>query len=557
MSLLELSKENIQPFKSGRRAQALESALAAAAASDNNNPNETKRNLQQQQSEHEQAILHYHGTDPLLPWLEYIRFVMSSSLTPSANHSSPLLLLLEKCSRQFKDCAQYRQDTRMLRVWLLYADQCSQPSDVYRFMSQNAIGTQHSQFWIQYAHFVQHRFVRPIHSNNKSNNSNTAATTDSPSMSQQDHNAILHQLQEALRVITRGQQQQAQPSSVLRQHAERLQRLISRQSERQSADAALSAALGIEDDFNTDTACVGATVVHQRAALSRLAVPDDENASAATVQQPQQQTYRQSLPTVVAPSLSLMQQSKVATAALATNESFAIFSDESLNESQITHNNTAATATAPSTAWTQLPRELEHDKENRRGVSKWSEPLQTSASTTVPSYDTSALVASGIEIESDIAVFEDAECVNAPTTRQTVATVPGLRAMDAAAARSSLAVKASQLAADPMRNIDKPATNHHTRVVNDVASLSLAPLTVSQAVVVQSPTVRTVSTAVASASLSVAQSQPQSLKPSTQSIAPTATNTNTAAPAATASTKPLTAMQKLAAMKAARAACKK
>ena len=129
---IEGSKENIQPTRRGHNPHALLRTLQPSPSPSSSSSLSTER------AALECAILSYSGSDPLLPYLRYIQWTLTSY--PSLSQSSHLLPVLEKTTRTFLDHPAYLNDPRYTRVWLLYAERCPQPGDVYQFMHSRGIG---------------------------------------------------------------------------------------------------------------------------------------------------------------------------------------------------------------------------------------------------------------------------------------------------------------------------------------------------------------------------------------------------------------------------------
>ena len=88
----ELSKENIQPLKQGRRMSTLNTVL--------NDTEDTHKLLMEQRSVFETEIRSYDGSDPLDPWYRYISWVEQSF--PKGGKEGNIHKLLEKCITKFK-----------------------------------------------------------------------------------------------------------------------------------------------------------------------------------------------------------------------------------------------------------------------------------------------------------------------------------------------------------------------------------------------------------------------------------------------------------------------
>ena len=84
-----------------------------------------------------EAIDEYKGDDPLQPWLVCIKWVQEAFL-PSGDFSR-LVLIYEQCVRTFWHSVRYKDDLRYLKVWLEYADHCSDVEVIYDFLDANDI----------------------------------------------------------------------------------------------------------------------------------------------------------------------------------------------------------------------------------------------------------------------------------------------------------------------------------------------------------------------------------------------------------------------------------
>lgn len=105
---LDSAKENIQPLATGRNIQRLEAALNT----------ESHDTILNQRYEFENAIQNYTGDDPLSGWYEYIEWVEQSF--PKSGKESALDELIEKCLVEFEREEKYKQDPRMIRLYIKY-----------------------------------------------------------------------------------------------------------------------------------------------------------------------------------------------------------------------------------------------------------------------------------------------------------------------------------------------------------------------------------------------------------------------------------------------------
>ncbi|KAL2610840.1 hypothetical protein R1flu_022532 [Riccia fluitans] len=146
----ELSKENVQPMKSGHCVAILNESLKAKTEG-----RSRSSVLETQRREFLEAIEQYNGEDPLEPWMRCIKWTRDAY--PSIGPQSELVRILEGCTRQFLKDERYRDDPRYLRVWVQYADTCTDPTDVFAFLEANNIGQTHALFYIAYATTMEAR----------------------------------------------------------------------------------------------------------------------------------------------------------------------------------------------------------------------------------------------------------------------------------------------------------------------------------------------------------------------------------------------------------------
>ena len=63
--------------------------------------------------------------DPLDTWVQYLKWAKGAF--PKGKEE--LMPLLERCTREFKDEARYREDKRYLRVWIQYVRRSERRGD--------------------------------------------------------------------------------------------------------------------------------------------------------------------------------------------------------------------------------------------------------------------------------------------------------------------------------------------------------------------------------------------------------------------------------------------
>lgn len=105
---LDSAKENIQPLAAGRNIQRLEAALST----------DSQETILNQRYEFENAIRNYTGDDPLSGWYEYVEWVEQSY--PKSGKESALDDLIQKCLLEFESEEKYKQDPRMIRLYIKY-----------------------------------------------------------------------------------------------------------------------------------------------------------------------------------------------------------------------------------------------------------------------------------------------------------------------------------------------------------------------------------------------------------------------------------------------------
>ncbi|XP_038065945.1 uncharacterized protein LOC119736026 [Patiria miniata] len=135
----ELSKENVQPLKHGRKVTSLTTALQP------HNVDQHQQLILQRQAK-EAALRSYTGEDPLEPWDDYIKW--TEQAYPNGGKDSNFQVLLEKCLSKFKDEARYKNDIRYVSCWIKLANHFfNNPLEIFQFMRDQSIGTELSIFY--------------------------------------------------------------------------------------------------------------------------------------------------------------------------------------------------------------------------------------------------------------------------------------------------------------------------------------------------------------------------------------------------------------------------
>ena len=135
------SKENAQPLRRGRKADALSAVLKEGPIAAD--AHEAKRQEFEYRLAHPDA-----DSDPLAHWCEYIRWQQDTFVTGGGTQ---LLDMLERCTRSFKDDARYASDARYLRIWIAYADMVSDAEPIFQYLSDRRIGQELTLFYESWA----------------------------------------------------------------------------------------------------------------------------------------------------------------------------------------------------------------------------------------------------------------------------------------------------------------------------------------------------------------------------------------------------------------------
>ncbi|KAK9960263.1 hypothetical protein ABG768_010336 [Culter alburnus] len=138
----ELCKENIQPLRQGRTISALHQALCQQQEG-----NHTALNQKKQAFESELRL--YDGDDPLDVWVRYIKWTKQTF--PQGGKESNLSVLLERAVTRFTADKKYHNDARYVELWIEFAEGCSDPMDVFRYMQAQGIGTMQAALYIAWS----------------------------------------------------------------------------------------------------------------------------------------------------------------------------------------------------------------------------------------------------------------------------------------------------------------------------------------------------------------------------------------------------------------------
>lgn len=147
---IESQKENVQPRSRGRSAHALSTTLSM-------HHKERQEVLAAQRNEWEERIRsqdNLDSDDPLEAWCAYVKWCIDNYPEGKSSESG-IVPLLERATREFCKSEQYQNDSRYLRLWILYAQHTDVPRDVFHFLMSNEIGTKLASLYEELAHVLE------------------------------------------------------------------------------------------------------------------------------------------------------------------------------------------------------------------------------------------------------------------------------------------------------------------------------------------------------------------------------------------------------------------
>ncbi|KAG0329982.1 hypothetical protein BGZ99_009426 [Dissophora globulifera] len=147
---IELEKENIQPIRQGRSAQALTRLFAIQ-------PEERAQELARQRQEFEDELQRIdQAADPMDVYTRYVSWTTRNYPQGSGqSHHSGLLPLLEQAIKYFQNTTEYSNDPRFVRILTLYSDMVDLPEDVFSFMEAKNIGVEVAMYYEAYADYLE------------------------------------------------------------------------------------------------------------------------------------------------------------------------------------------------------------------------------------------------------------------------------------------------------------------------------------------------------------------------------------------------------------------
>ncbi|KAF9929597.1 hypothetical protein FBU30_001438 [Linnemannia zychae] len=149
---IELEKENIQPLRQGRSAQVL-TRLFTTQHDDR---------AQQQAAMHgrfQEELAHLDELeDPLDVYSRYVKWMVENyPQSAGQGYDSQLTPILERALADFKDEQRYKNDTRFVKLLIIYSEKITNPVELFNFMEANGIGSEISMYYEEFADFLESR----------------------------------------------------------------------------------------------------------------------------------------------------------------------------------------------------------------------------------------------------------------------------------------------------------------------------------------------------------------------------------------------------------------
>ncbi|KAL9698337.1 hypothetical protein quinque_001778 [Culex quinquefasciatus] len=98
----------------------------------------------------DEAIRAYQGPDPLDIWFNFICWLEQHKML---DKEGGFRKILEQCLSNFENYENYKQDVRMVKLWMKFIDMQANPLNLYQFLYKKNVGTQCACFYIGWAHY--------------------------------------------------------------------------------------------------------------------------------------------------------------------------------------------------------------------------------------------------------------------------------------------------------------------------------------------------------------------------------------------------------------------
>uniref|UniRef100_L2FCW3 Checkpoint protein kinase n=1 Tax=Colletotrichum fructicola (strain Nara gc5) TaxID=1213859 RepID=L2FCW3_COLFN len=157
--IIEAQKENIQALPSGRSAKKLAELFSPSPLHklDTPTPSDTQNVNDCIRAEYEAEIENIsESDDPLDIFDRYVRWTLDAYPSAQATPASQLHTILERATKAFVNSAQYKNDPRYLKLWVLYIQFFSDsPRETFLFLSRHNIGETLALFYEEYAAWLE------------------------------------------------------------------------------------------------------------------------------------------------------------------------------------------------------------------------------------------------------------------------------------------------------------------------------------------------------------------------------------------------------------------
>jgi len=157
--IIENQKENIQSLPQGRSAKALAASFGGLPSIFSPQPTLSgTRSLNDAiRQEYEMEVQQIaDADDPLDVYDRYVKWTINAYPTAQATPESQLRTLLERATKAFQSAAQYKNDVRYLKLWLMYVHFFSDaPREVFAYLSRHAIGEGLGLYYEEFAAWLE------------------------------------------------------------------------------------------------------------------------------------------------------------------------------------------------------------------------------------------------------------------------------------------------------------------------------------------------------------------------------------------------------------------
>ncbi|KAH7091097.1 Mad3/BUB1 homology region 1-domain-containing protein [Paraphoma chrysanthemicola] len=158
--IIENQKENIQSLPSGRSAKALAQLYTpplTAAAGHTPSPSQTQDAHNAVRLQFEKELLAVdESDDPLDIYDRYVKWTLDAYPSAQNTPQSQLCPLLERATKAFQSSALYKNDPRLLKLWLHYIRLFSDaPRETFAYLARHGIGEKLALFYEEFAAWLE------------------------------------------------------------------------------------------------------------------------------------------------------------------------------------------------------------------------------------------------------------------------------------------------------------------------------------------------------------------------------------------------------------------